>query len=158
MLKKIISYFKKFKDEYEKEIEKIRKNSSIVLPVNSDSYFESGICNNIDDNHDKLSFRNISIYHVSNYDLSQAYTNDTQSMKKMFYDSYFNQDLSKWNFSKIAKLENLCDMVYNSGLNQENYNKLVDAIYNTNSHGWTTAEIDNVIGTPITEVSYTGNN
>jgi len=156
VLEKIISYFKKIEDEYEKEIEKIKKNSSIVLPVNSDSFFESGICSNIDDNHDKLSFRNISIYHVSNYDLSEAYTNNTQSMKKMFYDSYFDQNLSKWNFSKITKLENLYDMVHGSGLSQENYNKLVDAIYNTNSHDWTTGEIDNVIGTPITGVSYSG--
>ena len=84
---------------------------------------------------------------------------NVENISQMFYYAEnFNQDLSTWDFSSITSLSNIDSMVSNSGLNQTNYNNLVDAIYNTNSHGWTTTEIESTIGTPNTGVSYTGSN
>jgi len=94
-----------------------------------------------------------------NQPLNNWNTSNIENMINVFYGAEnFNQDLSTWNFSSITSLSNLQNMVMDTALDQNNYNNLVDTIYNTNSHGWTIAEIESTIGTPNTNVSYTGSN
>ena len=97
-------------------------------------------------------------FQVEEYNLAEwSNIQDIENAAGMFYNAAnFNQDLSYWGFYSLTDISAISNMVEGSGLNQINYNRLVEAIYGTNPYGWSINQIDNEIGTPITEVSYTG--
>jgi len=97
-------------------------------------------------------------FQVEEYNLAEwSNIQDIENAAGMFYNAAnFNQDLSYWGFYSLTDISAISNMVEGSGLNQINYNRLVEAIYETNPYGWSINQIDNEIGTPITGVSYTG--
>ena len=113
-----------------------------VLPENSYRLFEYG------DHRDT----NLTVHEFNlerNID-----TSSVVDIGRMFNGAKsFNQDISLWDFSNVT---NMSDMVYNSGLDQSNYNKLVDAIHRDT--GISISEIVNEINLPINVSGYTGSN
>jgi alpha-tubulin suppressor-like RCC1 family protein len=113
----------------------------ITLPSDSNNLFAD---NTHRDNGDNLS----------NYDLVNANTDSATNFSYMFSNAdEFNENLSSWNFANATDITN---MVSGSGIDQANYNALVDAIYNTNTQGWEISDITNNIGTTTTVNNYTG--
>ena len=138
----------------------------ITLPADSTNLFAD---NTHKDNGD----------HVDNYDLVNAVTDSATNLSGMFdFADEFNQDISGWNTSNVTDFSNLFygagsfnqnlggwdfssatnvnGIATNSGLDQSNYNALVDAIHSTNTQGWTVTDITGNIGTPLNGVGYTG--
>ena len=113
----------------------------ITLPADSTNLFAD---NTHKDNGD----------HVDNYDLVNAVTDNAANFSGMFNNAdEFNKNLSGWNF---ANATDITDMITGSGLDQNNYNNLVDTIYNTNTQGWGISDIEGSIGDSLNNVSYTG--
>jgi surface protein len=111
-------------------------------------------------NMEKMFFRSTNF----NQDISNWNVSNVENMNYMFSDAAsFNRDLSSWDFSGIREeyynfsyYPLVEQMVLNNNMSQTNYNRLVEAIYDTNSENLTMNQITVSLTTPLGVWNYTG--